>query len=156
MTKHMILLLRISMVVLLLAWVRGTMGAEGSPATAPGVGVFDVDSLLMDYPLATDQPMRTDQIAHDSLSSVHLTQIRGAIESHRHLGHDENVWVIRGAGRLIVNDVKHKVAAGQVIHIPKGVSHSFHNMGSRPAVVISVFSPGFDGKDRIYDNPPAR
>jgi len=156
MTRRMILPLRISMVVLLAACVRGTAGAESGAATASGVGVFDVDSLLMDYPLAADQPTRTDQIAHDSLSSVHLTQIRGAIESHRHLGHDENVWVIRGAGRLTVDGVKHKVAAGQVIHIPKGVSHSFHNMGSRPTVVISVFSPGFDGKDLIYDNPPPR
>lgn len=127
--------------------------AQTASATA---GVFDVDSLLMAYPLAADQQMRSDQVAHDSLSSVYLTQIRGALESHRHISHDENVWVVRGAGRLVLDGVKQKVSAGQMVHIPKGVSHSFHNMGSQPAVVISVFSPGFDGKDRIYDNPAPR
>ncbi|MBI5867754.1 MAG: cupin domain-containing protein [candidate division Zixibacteria bacterium] len=127
-----------------------------SAAPTPGFGVYDIDTLLMDHPLAADQPTRTDEIKHDSLSSIHLTQIRGVIQSHRHLAHEENVWVIRGSGRLVVDGVKYKVAAGQVIHIPKGASHSFYNMGAKPAVVISVFAPGFDGKDRIYDNPPPR
>lgn len=156
MSRYTIFLLRILTMLLLVACVLGSAARASGPAAAPGVGIFDVDSLLMDYPLAPDQSMRTDQIAHDSLSSVHLTQIRGSIESHRHLSHDENVWVIRGAGRLTMDGVRHKVAAGQVIHIPKGVPHSFHNMGSHPTVVISIFSPGFDGKDRIYDNPPPR
>jgi mannose-6-phosphate isomerase-like protein (cupin superfamily) len=155
MARYLLLSSRISVWLLLVVGLRGA-AAEGGTAVTPGVGVFDVDSLLMDHSLAPDQPMRTDQISHDSLSSVHLTQIRGVVESHRHLGHDENIWVIRGAGRLVVDGVKYKVAAGQVIHIPKGISHSFHNMGSKPAVVISVFAPGFDGKDRIYDNPPPR
>lgn len=122
----------------------------------PGFGLFDIDTLLLDHPLAADQVMRTDEIARDSLSSLHLTQIRGAIQSHKHLSHEENIWVIRGAGRLVVDGVKYKVSAGQVIHIPKGASHTFNNMGSKPAVVISVFAPAFDGKDRIYDNPPPR
>jgi len=155
MARYLLLLTRLPVWLLMVLCLCGT-AAGGSAAVSPGAGVFDVDSLLMENPLGADQPVRTDEISHDSLSSVHLTQIRGAIESHRHLNHDENVWVIRGAGRLVVDGVKHKVAAGQVIHIPRGISHSFHNMGAKPAVVISVFAPGFDGKDRIYDNPPPR
>jgi len=156
MNKRMTFVGRLAMAVVLSVCFHRTAAAENGTVAASNVGVFDVDTLLLDYPLSAGQPMRTDQIARDSLSSMHLTQIRGAIESHRHLTHDENIWVIRGAGRLTIDGVKHKVSAGQVIHIPRGISHAFHNMGSKPTVVISVFSPGFDGKDRIYDNPPPR
>lgn len=121
-------------------------------AQAPaGPGVFDIDSLLNEHQLVKGQDFRTDVIAWDSTSSVHLTQVESTVEMHHHVTHDENVWIIRGAGRLTLGDQKLKVKAGQVVHIPRGTSHAFHNLGSNPAVVISVFSPGFDGKDRIYE-----
>ena len=132
----------------------GTLSASAQ-TTGSGPGVFNVDSLLDSHPLAKEQSFRTDIIAHDSSSSVHLTQVQGGIESHRHVYHDENVWIIRGAGRLILNGVNHRVAAGQLVHIPRNTPHSFHNLGSKPAVVISVFSPGFDGKDRVYEDAGA-
>jgi mannose-6-phosphate isomerase-like protein (cupin superfamily) len=153
MSKRANLGLKIAFILALVACSPAFVNVAAAQTAPTSAGVFDVDSLLMAYPLAADQQLRSEQIAHDSLSSVQLTQIRGELESHRHLSHDENIWVIRGAGRLVLDGVKQKVTAGQMIHIPKGVSHSFHNMGSQPAVVISVFSPGFDGKDRIYDNP---
>ena len=121
-------------------------------AQTAGPGVYDIDSLLQEHPLAKGQASRSDVIAWDSSSSVHLTQVETAVESHHHAAHDENVWIIRGAGRLTMGDQKLKVKAGQVIHIPRGTSHAFNNMGSNPAVVISVFSPGFDSKDRIYED----
>ena len=114
-------------------------------------GVFNIDSLLTVYPLAADQDMRSEEIAYDSVSSMHLTQVRGAVRSQHHVHHSKNIWVVRGAGRLVLGDRKYRVKAGDVIHVPKGTTHSFHNLGAVPAVVISVFSPGFDGKDRVYD-----
>jgi len=126
--------------------------AGAACAQTAGPGVYDIDSLLQEYSLAKGQASRSDVIAWDSTSSVHLTQVETAVESHHHNTHDENVWIIRGAGRLTMGDQKLKVKAGQVIHIPRGTSHAFHNMGSNPAVVISVFSPGFDSKDRVYED----
>lgn len=118
----------------------------------PSPGVYDIDSLLIEHPMTKGQSFRTDVIAWDSASSVQLTQVETAIESHHHATHDENVWIIRGSGRLTIGDQKTKVKAGQFVHIPRGTKHAFHNLGSNPAVVISVFSPGFDGKDRIYED----
>lgn len=137
--------------IALLAFLLGFAGiTNAQTAGSSGPGVFDIDSLLSVHQLAKDQPFRTDVIAWDSTSSVHLTQVESVVESHHHAKHDENVWFIRGAGRLTLGDQKLKVKAGQFIHIPRGTPHAFHNLGSSPAVVISVFSPGFDGKDRIY------
>lgn len=127
---------------------RATAQTDKGPIPA----VYDIDSLLQQYPLEKGQPFRSDVIAWDSSSSVQLTQIDGGMESHHHVAHDETVWIIRGAGRLVLGDQKLKVKAGQMVRVPRGTSHSFHNLGSNPAVVISVFSPGFDGKDRIYED----
>lgn len=131
--------------------IAGALCGSAAAQTAAGPGAYDIDSLLNEHPMVKGQNFRTDVIAWDSTSSVHLTQVETAVDMHHHVTHDENVWIIRGAGRLTLGDQKLKVKAGQVVHIPRGTSHAFHNLGSNPAVVISVFSPGFDGKDRIYE-----
>jgi mannose-6-phosphate isomerase-like protein (cupin superfamily) len=130
----------------------GVSAARTQSTGTPGPGVYDIDSLLNEHAMVKGQSFRTDVIAWDSASSVHLTQVETSIESHHHATHDENVWIIRGSGRLTLGDQKMKVKAGQVVHIPRGIKHAFHNLGSNPAVVMSVFSPGFDGKDRVYED----
>lgn len=137
--------------VLLTILMVGVLAGTARAQTSAGPGVFDIDSLLSVHQMVKGQNFRTDVIAWDSTSSVHLTQVETAVDMHHHTEHDENVWIVRGAGRLTLGDQKLKVKAGQVVHVPRGTSHAFHNLGSNPAVVISVFSPGFDGKDRVYE-----
>jgi len=144
---------------ILVTWLLAMAGLVGATPRVsaqtdkgPIPAVYDIDSLLQQYPLDKGQEFRTDMIAWDSTSSVHLTQISGGMESQHHATHDETVWIIRGAGRLTLGEQKLKVKAGEFVRIPRGVSHSFHNLGSNPAVVINVYSPGFDGKDRIYED----
>jgi quercetin dioxygenase-like cupin family protein len=139
------------------AWLALTIGAANvCVAQTHHPIVENIDSLLSIYYLADDAQSRSDIIATDSLQSVHLHQIRAGIESQRHLHHSETIWVFRGAGRLTIGNEKHKVSAGTVITIPPGTSHSFYSLGKMPAVLISVFSPAFDGKDRVYDNATGR
>lgn len=138
--------------VVLLAGASAAWAQTGTP----GPGVYDIDSLLNEHQLVKGQAFRSDVIAWDSTSSVHLTQVETVVEMHHHAAHDENVWIVRGSGRLTLGDRKIKVKAGQMVHVPRGTPHAFHNMGSNPAVVISVFSPGFDGKDRIYTDPTGK
>ena len=126
--------------------------AQAQSNGTPGPGVYDIDSLLNEHTLTKGQSFRTDVIAWDSTSSVHLTQVETAVEAHHHATHDVECLIIRGSGRLTIGDQKTKVKAGQFVHIPRGTKHAFHNLGSNPAVVMSVFSPGFDGKDRIYED----
>lgn len=130
--------------------------ALAQPSAVSGPAVYNIDSLLEANQLVKGQPMRSDVIAWDSTSSVHLTQVETAVEAHHHNTHDENVWIIRGSGRLTLGEQKLKVKAGEFVHIPRGTVHAFHNLGSNPAVVISVFSPGFDSKDRTYEDPTGK
>jgi len=136
--------------MLVLGLSVGTASLAADVVDIPGV--FDVDSLLKVYPLGKDQASRSEEIAWDSVSSMHLIQIRDGVARHHHAYHSENFWVLRGAGRLVLAGRKYKVKAGDIVHVPKGTSHAFHNLGIVPAVIISVFSPGFDGKDRVFDD----
>jgi mannose-6-phosphate isomerase-like protein (cupin superfamily) len=120
--------------------------SEGDIVDIPGV--FAIDSLLKVFPLG-DRPVRSEEIAWDSVSSMHLIQISGSVPMHIHESHSGNLMIVRGAGRLTLAGRKYKVKAGELVHIPKGTKHSFHSLAAVPTVVISVFSPGFDGTDRI-------
>jgi len=127
-------------------------GMMFNSARAADPSILNIDSLLSVNLLGDTQDLRSDKIEGDSLSSVHLIQVRGEVKAHRHLHHKETVYIIRGAGRLTLGNQKTKVAAGAVIVIPPDTPHSFYSMGKIPTVVISVFTPGFDGKDRVYEN----
>ena len=127
--------------------------STSSSTHAADPSVLNIDSLLSTNLLGDTQELRTDKVEGDSLSSVYLTQVRGEMKAHSHLHHKETVYLVRGAGRLTLGDKKYKIGAGEVITIPTGTPHSFYSMGKIPAVAISVFSPGFDGKDRVYENP---
>lgn len=137
---------------LIIAAMALAIGLAAQSADAADPSVLNVDSLLSTNLLGDTQEFRSDKLDGDSLSSVHLTQVRGEMKAHSHLHHKETVYLVRGAGRLTLGDKKYKIAAGEVITIPPGTPHSFYSMGKIPAVAISVFSPGFDGKDRVYEN----
>jgi len=147
------LCIRWSAVLGAVIWVAVCFGAPGNGAAQTHRPVVEnIDSLLSIYYLTDDADSRSDKIADDSLQSVHLHQIRTGIESHKHARHAVTVWVIRGAGRLTIDGEERRVYAGTIVTIPPGTTHSFYSLGKKPAVLISVFSPAFDGKDRIYDN----
>ena len=119
-------------------------------------GVFNIDSLLEVYTLGEEQTVLSEEIAWDSISSLHLIQVRESVPAHHHARHSENFWVVRGAGQLTLAGRKYKIKAGDVVHVPQGTPHAFHNLGSVPAVIVSVFSPGYDGKDRVLDDPESK
>ena len=131
-------------------------GSAFSSAHAADPSILNIDSLLSVNLLGDTQELRSDKIEGDSLSSVHLVQVRGEIRAQSHLHHKQTVYLVRGAGRLTLGNQKYKVAAGEVITIPPGTPYSFYSMGKIPTVVISIFSPGFDGKDTVYENSDGR
>ena len=57
--------------------------------------------------------------------------------------------MLRGHGTMRIGDETLPVGEGSVLFVPKGVVHAFTNAGPEPAVSLIVYSPPFDGKDRI-------
>lgn len=89
-------------------------------------------------------------IASDSLSSSFVIFIKKEVKKHKHATHTENVYILDGEGEMLLGDKTFKVKKGDIIFIPMNTVHSLKVTSSIPVKVLSVQSPRFDGKDRIF------
>ena len=86
----------------------------------------------------------------DSLASSYVIVIKKQVKLHKHLKHSEHVVVLEGNGQMTLGDKGFGIKKGDVIFIPKNTLHSVISMGEQPLKVLSIQSPKFDGKDRIF------
>ena len=100
-------------------------------------------------PLAEDQPFRVIELGRDASTSHHLAAIRGAETPHRHDHHDQLVVIARGSGTVRIGDQTQPVGEGSVVYVPRGTVHAFTNTSGAPAVSYVVYTPPYDGVDRI-------
>lgn len=89
-------------------------------------------------------------IASDSLSSSFVIFIKKEVKKHKHASHTEHVYILEGEGEMSLGDKTFKVKKGDIIFIPMNAIHSLKVTSIFPVKVLSVQSPQFDGKDRIF------
>ena len=111
--------------------------------------VVPLDQLALRVPLAPDQDFRLALLGRSEQTSHHVAAIRTAEPLHRHDRHDLLVLLVRGHGTQRVGDETRPVAEGSVLFVPRGVAHAFTNAGPEPAIAYLVYSPPFDGSDRV-------
>lgn len=99
--------------------------------------------------LAPDQDVRVVEIGRDAHTSHHVVGIRSGEPLHRHERHDLIVVVLEGHGRMRLGDTTRPVGQGSVVYTPRGAVHAFTNAGERPAYAHVVYSPPYDGEDRV-------
>jgi quercetin dioxygenase-like cupin family protein len=63
------------------------------------------------------------------------------VAKHNHAASLEVIYILTGTGEFVLDGKKSNVKAGDVIHIPAGMNHAFHNTGSEPVDGIQVYSP---------------
>jgi mannose-6-phosphate isomerase-like protein (cupin superfamily) len=68
---------------------------------------------------------------------------------HVHAREDEMWWVLEGDWRFRMNDQLHHVRAGSFAFVPRGVTHSFQNVGETAARILVMFTPS--GMDRFFE-----
>ena len=69
----------------------------------------------------------------------------GKIETHRHPGSDEILFLQNGMAKVILGDVVREVQGGATVFIPANTWVSVNNIGSDPIRLIAIFSaPGFE------------
>jgi quercetin dioxygenase-like cupin family protein len=67
------------------------------------------------------------------------------IAPHRHLAQDEIILILRGTGRVRLNDQQYTATTGGTIFIPQGTCIELTNIGSDTLSNVFVFSsPGFE------------
>lgn len=111
-------------------------------------GQVQVNTDTVKAPVAYDN-IYVKQLASDSLSTSFVIFIKKEVKKHRHAYHTENVVVLEGTGEMLLGEQKIKVKKGDVLFIPQNTPHSVKVTSKKPMKVLSIQSPGFDGKDRI-------
>jgi quercetin dioxygenase-like cupin family protein len=109
--------------------------------------VSSIDQILTDKEF---ENIHVKKISSDSSSSTFAIWIKQKVKLHKHVYHTENVLIDKGFGEFQINDSIYKVAAGDWIVIPKNTWHGVVVNSKSTMKVISVQSPEYFGKDRIF------
>ncbi len=80
--------------------------------------------------------------------SAHLASADEPIPAHYHARHEETVYVVAGRARMWIDGEAYELEPGMLVHVPRGAVHSVEPEG--PSSVLSIFTPPFDGKDRVF------
>jgi mannose-6-phosphate isomerase-like protein (cupin superfamily) len=119
-------------------------------ATFPGARRTEaLVALAASESLAPDEAFRLREIGRDAHSSHHLVWIRDGEQPHRHDRHDLLVVMLRGHGAMRQGADERAVGEGSVLYVPRGTVHAFRNASPDVAVAYAVYTPAFDGRDRV-------
>ncbi len=88
----------------------------------------------------------------DSNSTSFVIWIKKEIKSHNHETHSEIISVIEGAGVMTINKKSFDIKSGDYFRIPKNTFHSLEVKSKKAMKVLSIQSPEFLGKDRVFEN----
>jgi mannose-6-phosphate isomerase-like protein (cupin superfamily) len=133
------------------------LAAAPAPDTAPTIDALlgservriPVAALAERVRLAPDQDFRVVEIGRDAGTSHHVAAVRAAEKPHRHDHHDQLVMIARGHGTMRIGDDSRPVGEGSFLYVPRGTVHAFANTSGEPSVAYVVYSPPFDGADRV-------
>lgn len=139
-----------------------TAGANASPAPTPamldaqfseGRMTRPVTDLIASAELAPDEAFKIVELGRDSYSSHHIVSLRDREPLHRHDTHDLLVFVFEGQGHMQIGDENRAIGERSVVYVPRGAPHAMSNTAARPLVGYAVFTPPFDGQDRVLVEP---
>ncbi len=91
-----------------------------------------------------------EKINTDSNATSFVIWIKKGVKAHQHVFHTENLYVIYGSGEMTIGDKTIIIKPGDYFSIPKGTYHSLKVTSKNAMKVLSVHSPEFFGKDRIF------
>lgn len=106
-----------------------------------------------DYTIEPDEDyenVHVIKLSEDSLMSTFLIWVKNHVPLHKHEFHTENVFVLNGSGTMKIGEEEKEIKVGDMVFIPKNTKHSVTVTSESPLKVISVQSPIFLGKDRIF------
>jgi quercetin dioxygenase-like cupin family protein len=90
------------------------------------------------------------KISDDHQQTAFVIWVKEKVRLHKHEFHSENIYVISGKGEMTVGQEKFEIKKGDFFNIPKNTPHGLIVVSSKPIKVLSIQSPKFEGKDRIF------
>jgi mannose-6-phosphate isomerase-like protein (cupin superfamily) len=102
-------------------------------------------------PDTTFENILIKKLDSDTNSTSFVIWIKKGVKSHKHEKHSEIISVIAGSGNMIIDNESFKINRGDYFRIPKNTFHSLVVSSKKPMKVLSIQSPEFKGKDRIFE-----
>lgn len=90
------------------------------------------------------------KIADDEHQTSFVIWIKKDVQLHKHEHHTENIFILGGKGKMRINDEIFVIKKGDYFNIPQNTPHGLKVLSSSPVKVLSIQSPKFEGKDRIF------
>lgn len=76
------------------------------------------------------------------------TPPQGGPPAHLHANEDETLYVLEGEVDFLLGDQIISAGAGSSAYLPRGVVHTFKNVGTTPSRMLAVVIPG--GLERFF------
>jgi mannose-6-phosphate isomerase-like protein (cupin superfamily) len=91
----------------------------------------------------------TFKLTGEALSVTELTVFpQNGPPPHIHQREDESFWVLEGEFSVLLGERTLTAGQGAFVHIPKGMLHTYKNVGSTPGRMIVLLTPG--GFERLW------
>ncbi|MFZ3148948.1 MAG: cupin domain-containing protein [Methanothrix sp.] len=133
--------------VLVLAEERSNQSADLTEIVP--VNLID---LAQQNSMGTKDGLNITQVASEKNASVNLVMgpVGSILKMHYHQYSDEITYCIKGQAVMNVSGKELVMIAGDLMYIPALTLHGSEVTGNETLQLISIFTPPFDGKDRIY------
>ncbi|RQW81633.1 MAG: cupin domain-containing protein [Methanothrix sp.] len=114
--------------------------------------LVNIDQFEKENPINPAIGILTANAALGKNASINVTQIEPgkSFGAHYHQYRDEIDYIVKGQANMTIAGNTHLVKAGDLIYVPPMTVHDFTGIGSENMALICVFTPPYDGKDRIY------
>lgn len=73
----------------------------------------------------------------------------GEAPPHTHHREDEAFWILKGELEITAGDQKFRASAGSFVHLPRGVAHTYKNVGATPARFLTLMIPA--GLEKFFE-----
>ena len=90
------------------------------------------------------------KLSSNSDATTFAIWIKKKVKIHKHINHTEHVYIKQGKGKFQLADSLYNVKTGDLIIVPKNTWHGVIVESRNPMKVISIQSPEFFGKDRVF------
>jgi mannose-6-phosphate isomerase-like protein (cupin superfamily) len=109
--------------------------------------------LMASAALSEGEDFKIVELGRDAHSSHHLVSLRDRELVHRHDLHDLLVFVAQGQGHMLIGTEQRAIGVHSIVYVPRGTPHAMRNASAAPIVGYAVFTPAFDGQDRVPVEP---
>jgi mannose-6-phosphate isomerase-like protein (cupin superfamily) len=109
------------------------------PPSDAKAAAFDVPSVIEKQYVGRAPEKRT-ALACGGDGTATLIQLNDPITDHTHPDADEFIYVVAGEGAANVGGSPHKLQAGVLVFVPRGMTHRFSRSGRNPLIVLSTLA----------------